>query len=112
MVLLVRLMHGAITAFFTSCILYVYYAALRRKRGPILYGAIGALVVEGGVVMANGGDCPLGGVHRRYGDDRAFFELLMPQRAAKIAVPVLGAVAVLGIVLSLTRSRSSGGSAS
>lgn len=103
MVFLVRLMHGGFTAFFTSCIVYVYYAAVRRRRGQLLYGSIAALVVEGAVVAANGGDCPLGRVHRRYGDDRDFFELFMPKRFSKRAVPVLGAVTVAGAVLALTR---------
>ena len=103
MVLLVRLLHGSITVFFTRCIVAIYYSALRRKRGALLYAATGALVVEGAVVMANGGDCPLGGIHRRYGDDRDFFELFMPRRLSKRAVPVLGTVAVCGIMLAFTR---------
>ncbi|HEY5641093.1 MAG TPA: hypothetical protein VIW01_13685 [Dehalococcoidia bacterium] len=105
MVLLVRLLHGALSAFFLTCIGYVYYAALRRRSGPFLYAAIGALTVEGVVVLTNGGDCPLGAVHRRYGDNRDFFELLMPRRLSKLAVPVLGTVAISGAVLALIRNR-------
>jgi hypothetical protein len=86
MVQLVRLLHGAFTAFFLSCFAYVYYAAIRRRRDPLVYGALGALALEGAVVFANGGDCPLGRVHRRYGDDRDFFEMLMPRRISKRAV--------------------------
>jgi hypothetical protein len=60
MVLLVRLLHGAFTVFFLSCLAYVYYAAIRGRRDPRFYGALGALALEGAVVFANGGDCPLG----------------------------------------------------
>jgi hypothetical protein len=105
MVLLVRLLHGALTAFFLTCIGYVYYAALRRRSGLLLWGAIGALTLEGVVVLTNDGDCPLGVVHRRYGDDRDFFELFMPRRLSERAVPVLGTIAVSGVILALTRRR-------
>jgi cbb3-type cytochrome oxidase subunit 3 len=85
-ILLIRFIHGLFTAFFLTCIGYVYYAALTGKRGRLLYGAVAALTVEGIIVMANGGDCPLGGIHRRHGDDRDFFELIMPKRLSKRAV--------------------------
>lgn len=105
MVLLVRLLHGALTAFFLTCIGYVYFAALSRRSGLLLWGAIGALTLEGAVVITNNGDCPLGAVHRRYGDERDFFELLMPRRLSERAVPVLGVVAVTGVILALARRR-------
>ncbi|HEY5625207.1 MAG TPA: hypothetical protein VIT93_01830 [Dehalococcoidia bacterium] len=105
MILLVRLLHGALTAFFTACIGYVYYAALTRRSGRLLWGAIGALAVEGVVVVSNGGDCPLGAVHHRYGDERDFFELIMPRRLSRRAVPVLGVIAITGVILALVRRR-------
>ncbi|MEX0801323.1 MAG: hypothetical protein WD379_08910 [Dehalococcoidia bacterium] len=82
MVLAVRALHSLFSVFFLSCLSYVYYAALARKRGPILVAASGALLVEGAVLAANGGDCPLGRVHHRFGDDRTFFELFLAPRAA------------------------------
>jgi len=103
MALLVRLLHGALTAFFLTCIGYVYYAALRQRGRRLLYGAIGALTLEGAVFLSNGGDCPLGAVHRRYGDNRDFFELFMPRRFSRRAVPVLGVVAITGVILALAR---------
>lgn len=102
---LVRTMHGLISAFFLACIAVVYYAGISGRRRRVGSIAAIALVAEGVVVSANGGDCPLGNVHRQYGDDKAFFELLLPQRAAKLAVPVLGAVATLGIALLIARPR-------
>ena len=40
-------------------------------------------------------------VQRRLGDPVPMFELLLPPRAAKAAVPVLAAVAALGLGLAL-----------
>jgi hypothetical protein len=103
MILAVRAVHSLFTVFFLSCLGYVYYAALTRRRGPLLLGAAGALVIEGAVVAGNGGECPLGPVHRRYGDEKTFFELLLPPAAARAAVPVLAGVALAGIGLALAR---------
>jgi len=101
MVLLIRAVHGLLSAFFLSCIAFVYYAAIADVDSPLVIAAVGALILEGLVVALNGGDCPLGGIHRRFGDEKAFFELVLPPRVAKLAVPALGAVAALGIVVLL-----------
>jgi hypothetical protein len=99
MVLLIRTIHGLLSAFFLACIGFVYYAVIADVDSPLVIAAAGALILEGLVVALNGGDCPLGGIHRRYGDEKAFFELVLPPRAAKLAVPVLGTVTAVGIVL-------------
>jgi hypothetical protein len=103
MVLALRGVHSLLTLFFVSCLVYVYYAGIARKRTRLLAGASAALLVEGAVVKLNGGDCPLGTIHRRYGDDKAFFELLLPPRIARWAVPFLGGIAGFGFLLVLMR---------
>lgn len=95
----VRLVHGLITAFFLTCLGLMFYAGITGEHERLAWGAALAVVAEGGVVMLNGGDCPLGRVHQRFGDGKAFFELLLPPRLAKLAVPFFGAVAAAGIVL-------------
>jgi hypothetical protein len=45
------------------------------------------------------GNCPLGPLLRRLGDETPFFELYLPPRAAKLAIPILAAICVLGAVL-------------
>jgi hypothetical protein len=52
----------------------------------------------------SGGNCPLGPILRRLGDEMPFFELLFPPRAAKLAVPTLAAVSVLGALLLAART--------
>jgi len=86
-----------------GCLAYVYYAALTRRRTRFLAVASGALAAEGAIVAVNRGDCPLGTVHRKYGDEKTFFELFVPRRAAKRAGPFLAAVTVLGFALVLAR---------
>jgi hypothetical protein len=93
--------HTAVTIGFLGAIGYVWWCALRRRRGPALYAAVGALAGEGLLVAANGGDCPLGPLQARLGDPVPLFELVLPRHAARLAVPVLGLVAGAGAVLAL-----------
>ena len=99
--------HTAIAVGFLAAIADVWASALTGRRGPLLHVAVAALVAEGVVVAANGGDCPLGGLQDRMGDPVPLFELVLPPRAARLAVPVLGAVTAAGIV-QLARRPASG----
>lgn len=58
---------------------------------------------EGLLAMLSHGNCTLGPVSRRLGDDKAFFELLLPVRDAALAVPVLAAITALGAILLAVR---------
>lgn len=98
-----RIAHGLITAFFLGCIAAVWVGAVRAKVDAVTVVAMAALGVECVLVLVCGGNCPLGPALRRLGDEKPFFELLLPPRAAKLAVPVLGTVAVAGGVALAVR---------
>jgi hypothetical protein len=98
--------HGLIAVGFLASIGYVWWCALTGRRGPLLRAAIAALIGEGALVVANGGDCPLGPLGEQLGDATPLFELVLSPRAAKRAVPTLGAVTVIGIGLLAARPRS------
>jgi hypothetical protein len=101
-----RSAHGVIAVGFLAAIGYVWWCAVTGRRGPLLRAALGALATEGVLVVANGGDCPLGPLGDRIGDEVPLFQLLLSPRAAKRAVPTLGAVAVGGVALLAARSRT------
>jgi hypothetical protein len=101
-----RAAHGLIAIGFLTSIGYVWWCALTGRRGRWLNRAIVALVAEGAVVAANHGDCPLGPLGDRIGDDVPLFELILSPRAAKLAIPTLGAVSAAGISLLAVRSRA------
>jgi hypothetical protein len=103
-VLASRVAHGLISLLFLFCIAAIYLGAWRGKAGAVTIAALAALGVEGALVLSSGGNCPLGPVLRKLGDETPFFELFMPPRAAKLAVPVLAAVSVLGAVLLAARA--------
>ena len=98
-----RAAHGAITVAFLAAIVYVWWCALTRRRDRWLRVAVVALVTEGAFVAANGGDCPLGPLQVRLGDPVPLFELVLPPNAARRAVPTLGLVTLVGLMLLARR---------
>ena len=98
-----RTFHSAIAFEQLFAIAYVWWCALTGRRDRLLGIAAATLVCEGALVAANRGDCPLGPLQERIGDPVPLFELVLPPRAAKRAVPTLGAVAAGGLLLLVRR---------
>jgi hypothetical protein len=98
-----RTFHTAIALEQLLAIAYVWWCALSGRRDRMLRIAVGTLIGEGVLVTANHGDCPLGPLQDRLGDPVPLFELVLSPRAAKRAVPTLGGVAALGLVLLVVR---------
>lgn len=104
-ILVLRVIHGLIAAYFTVCLLYLYYVAITGFVNHILFlVALFSLVIEGFLVFVlNNGNCPLIHVQKRIGDDKPFFELLLPPKLAKQAIPVFAGFALLVVLLLLLR---------
>jgi hypothetical protein len=101
-----RAVHALIALGFLGAIGYVWFCVLTGHRDRRLRLASAALVAEGAVVAANHGDCPLGPLQDRLHDPTPLFELVLSPTAAKRTIPVLGAVAGLGIALAQRAPRS------
>ncbi|MEW5993788.1 MAG: hypothetical protein AB1744_05255 [Candidatus Zixiibacteriota bacterium] len=99
MIYLVRVFHTIVGLFFIGCIIYVYYCALTGRATREAYIAIGVLVFEGLIVFLSGRRCPLAFLHRRFGDERGFFDLFLPDPLVPFAYPTLAVVALFGIAL-------------
>ena len=98
-----RTFHAAIAVEQLLAIAYVWWCVLRRRRDRLLRIAVATLIGEGVLVTANRGDCPLGGLQDRLGGLVPLFELVLSPRAAKRAVPTLGAITAAGLVLLVVR---------
>jgi hypothetical protein len=98
-----RAFHAAIAAEQLLAIAYVWWCAITGRRDRLLRIAVGTLIGEGVLVAANRGDCPMGGLQERLGDPVPLFELVLSPRAAKRAVPTLGAITAAGLVLLVVR---------
>jgi hypothetical protein len=101
-----RSLHALIAVGELLCLGHVWVCAVTRRRDPLFRLAVGVLLAEGGGLVVGRGNCPLGPLQDRLGDPVPLFELVLPPRAAKAAVPLLAGVAVSGIALAGARPPS------
>jgi hypothetical protein len=90
-----------------AALAHVWRAALLRRRGRGLRLSVVFLLVQGAALVVGRGNCPFGPFQRQLGDPVPMFELALPPRAAKAAIPALFTVAVIGMVAALLRPPAS-----
>ena len=93
-----RVVHAAWSIVGLASLGYIWASALSRRRDRRLAAAITFLLVEGGALAVGRGNCPMGPRQAEWGDPVPFFELVLPPRAAKAAVPLLAFATVAGLV--------------
>lgn len=98
-----RVGHAAIALIELGCLGYVWMCALTRRRDRMLAGSLVVLSAQGAALIIGHGNCPLGPLQGRLGDPVPLFELALPARAAKAAVPTLAAVALVGVLALMLR---------
>lgn len=99
-----RVAHGVWSVAQLASLAYVWACAWTGRRDRYLAGTMAFLGVEGGALVVGHGDCPMGPRQAEWGDPVPFFELLLPPRAAKAAVPVLAAISGCGFGAVLART--------
>ena len=82
---------------------YVWLSALRRTRDRWLAASAALLAAEGIALVIGRGNCPFGPFQRSLGDPVPMFELVLPPKAAKAAVPILTAISLAGFAAVLLR---------
>jgi hypothetical protein len=82
---------------------HIYVSAVTRRRSPMVWAGVVFLSVEGGALVVGRGDCPVGPLQAEWGDPVPFFELVLPPRAAKAAIPVLALVSIVGMASLMLR---------
>jgi hypothetical protein len=97
-----RSLHNAVGIFELSCLGYLWFCALTRRRGRLLSTAVAVLLGEG-VALVAAGECPLGRFQRRQGDDLPMFELWLGPRLARFTIPASTAIAIAGLAVLLAR---------
>jgi hypothetical protein len=92
-----------------AALAYVWASAVKRRRDRWLRYAVGLLSAEGVALIVGRGNCPFGPFQRSLGDPVPMFELALPPRAAKAAIPVLAVISVAGFgALALRGHRNEG----
>lgn len=98
-----RLAHTAFAIVQMAALAYVWFCALTRQRDRVLVASSAALLIEAVALGIGRGDCPFGPMQAELGDPVPLFEFVLPERAAKAAIPILFMVAVAGLVAVLLR---------
>ena len=82
---------------------YVWICAVMRRRDRLSNASVAFLSIEGLALVIGRGDCPLGPFQRKLGDPVPMFELVLPPRAAKAAIPLLVLGTSAGFLALLVR---------
>ncbi len=98
-----RVAHAAFSIVQLAALAYVWFCAVTRRRDRALTMSAAALLIEGAALVVGRGDCPFGPMQAKLGDPVPLFELVLPKRAAKAAIPALFVVAAGGLVGVLLR---------
>jgi hypothetical protein len=96
-------MHATWSVAQLAALAHIWRCALTGRRDRALWGSIAFLLTEGGALVVGRGNCPVGPLQESWGDPVPFFELLLPPRAAKAAIPVLAVVSIAGIAAVVLR---------
>lgn len=98
-----RIVHTAWSVVSLTCLGYIWACAVTGRRDRRLWASVAFLSIEGAGLVVGRGNCPMGPLQAQWGDPKPFFELVLPPRAAKAAVPVLAGITVAGIALVVVR---------
>ena len=98
-----RIVHTAWSVVSLACLGYIWACAAMGRRDRRLVASVAFLSLEGAGLVVGHGDCPMGPLQADLGDPVPLFELVLPPRAAKAAVPVLAWITVAGIVAVVVR---------
>jgi len=96
--LMIKLVHTVVWAFFVSCILAIPLAAA-TGRFPLAAMLIGLVLIEVVILAVNRGSCPLTNIAERYTSDRkANFDIFLPLWVAKNNKVIFGALFIAGAI--------------
>jgi len=93
-----RLAHVAWGVVSMAALAVIWRSVITGHRDRVLAASVAWLSVEGAALIVGRGDCPMGPMQRSLGDPVPMFELALPPPAAKVAVPILAGVTVVGLV--------------
>jgi len=97
----IKLIHTVVWAFFAACIIAIPIAALARRFALAAF-LIGTILVEVAILLANRWACPMTGVAARYTADRsANFDIYLPERLARHNKLIFGSLYVVGIAITV-----------
>ncbi len=103
-VLHIKLAHTAIFAVLSACVLYVLASGALGRITVWTWAAMGAIVVEGLVLAASGGRCPLTALAERLGAaDGSVSDIFLPRWLADRVFPICTSLYLVGCAFVAAR---------
>ena len=98
--LLIKLVHTVVWAFFVAAIGYVVYSGIADRITAYTWVASGLVLAEGAVLLLFNRRCPLTILARRYSHSyRANFDIFLPEWLARHNQVVFTSIYVVGLLL-------------
>ena len=103
-VLQIKLIHTGIFVALSGCVLYVLLSGALNHITRWTWGAVIAIVVEGLVLLASGGKCPLTAMAERRGTPHgSVADIFLPRWFADRIFPICTTLFLVGCVLVAVR---------
>jgi hypothetical protein len=97
----VKVLHTVVWAFFVVCIVAIPVAGLFRRFG-LAWILTGLVLLECGILLGNGGRCPLTDVAGRFTEERRpDFDIYLPVWVARWNKVLFGALFVVGVIFTV-----------
>ncbi len=101
---LIRTLHTAIWVFFNVVIFYFLYTVLFDRINLWTWLCLGAIVLEGMVLLIFNRMCPITLVARKYSDsDRSNFDIYLPEWLARYNKEIYTSIVLIGVVVLVWR---------
>lgn len=92
-----RVVHASWSVAQLGCLAYIWACVVTGRRTYRAWASVAFLVTEGAALVVGHGNCPVGPLQAEWGDPVPFFELILPPRAAKAAIPALTWISLTAI---------------
>jgi len=99
LILLARIIHVIIGVFFISCLVYLFISAFSEDLTFWTYFCFISIVLEGLLLFANKGHCPITLFQNKLGDTKGFFDLFLPDKVLPYVIPVFSILTTLASIL-------------
>ncbi len=100
----IKLVHTLIWVFFVTVIFYVVYCGIADQVNPLTWVAVGAVILEGLVLLVFKMFCPLTLMARKYSDSQKDnFDIYLPNWLAKYNKQIFTTIFVIGLILVVLR---------
>ena len=102
--LIIKIFHTVIWAFFVLLIFYILYSAIIDRIDVLTWISIALIVVEGIVLLINGWRCPLTTVGEKYTEQADVgFDIFLPKWVAKNNKTIFTTIYSLGVIIVIYR---------